>query len=292
MDVSLLIRQRLSELGLEQKDLAAAGQVTESYISQLLARKKVPPAPGRTDLYERIEEFLRLPRGELSRLAEVQRSLELRKKVAEPPVPLFTECRDLILRKCRPDLQAEMRQIFAKDSFGELERLVAQKLLHVAQELVRKGLHDEHWLRLLAQVGGLPASSIGGAAAALLEADIFHVSLEGCVLLLDLLIASWHLDLTTFGLAIGLNPRLAPGGLKRFEFVDAALAEAGPVQPGLEQFLKDRSLSGDATAEELQFLRTLRFESRRPSPLYYYRELQNLRDPLHFLALEPAGASN
>ena len=54
MDVSLLIRHRLKELGLEQKDLAAAAQVTESYISQLLARKKAPPAPGRTDIYEKI----------------------------------------------------------------------------------------------------------------------------------------------------------------------------------------------------------------------------------------------
>ena len=43
MDISLLIRNRLKELGLEQKDLAAAAQVTESYISQLLARKKAPP---------------------------------------------------------------------------------------------------------------------------------------------------------------------------------------------------------------------------------------------------------
>ena len=46
MDVSLLIRHRLKELGLEQKDLAAAAQVTESYISQLLARKKAPPVAG------------------------------------------------------------------------------------------------------------------------------------------------------------------------------------------------------------------------------------------------------
>ena len=49
MDVSLLIRHRLNELELDQKDLAAAAQVTESYISQLLTRKKAPPAPGRTD---------------------------------------------------------------------------------------------------------------------------------------------------------------------------------------------------------------------------------------------------
>ena len=48
MDVRSVIRQRLHELGLEQKDLAAAAEVTESYISQLLSGRKLPPAPDRT----------------------------------------------------------------------------------------------------------------------------------------------------------------------------------------------------------------------------------------------------
>ena len=51
MDVCLVIKRRLDELGFEQKDLATAADVTESYISQLLTRKKLPPAPDRTDIY-------------------------------------------------------------------------------------------------------------------------------------------------------------------------------------------------------------------------------------------------
>src|ERR1700720_2373585 len=112
MDVPLVISRRLKELGLEQKDLAAAAQVTESYISQLLARKKAPPAPGRTDIYEKMGRLLGLPSGDLSNLAEVQRKEELRKKVAEPPRPLFKECRELILRKCGAARQKELRRIF------------------------------------------------------------------------------------------------------------------------------------------------------------------------------------
>jgi transcriptional regulator with XRE-family HTH domain len=50
MDVTFVIRQRLQQLGLEQRDLATAAQVTESYISQLLARKKAPPAPVNGEL--------------------------------------------------------------------------------------------------------------------------------------------------------------------------------------------------------------------------------------------------
>jgi transcriptional regulator with XRE-family HTH domain len=54
MDVSTLIKARLDELGFEQKALAAAAEVTESYVSQLLNRNKLPPAPDRTDIYEKM----------------------------------------------------------------------------------------------------------------------------------------------------------------------------------------------------------------------------------------------
>jgi predicted transcriptional regulator len=53
-----VIKRRLEELGVEQKDLASAAEVTESYISQLLARKKLPPAPDRTDIYAKMARFL------------------------------------------------------------------------------------------------------------------------------------------------------------------------------------------------------------------------------------------
>ncbi len=53
-----------------------------------------------------------------------------------------------------------------------------------------------------------------------------------------------------------------------------------------QRFLRDSSLSGGATEEEIEFLKKLRFKGKRPTPLYYYRELQNLRDPLHFQAIE------
>src|SRR2546430_665331 len=54
------------------------------------------------------------------------------------------------------------------------------------------------------------------------------------------------------------------------------------LEPGLQEFLQDSSLSGTATAKEVEFLKRLKFQGQRPTPLYYYRELQNLRDPLHF----------
>jgi len=61
VDLCLVIKQRLQGLGLEQRDLAVAGNVTESYISQLLTRKKMPPASERTDIYDKMAKFLKVP---------------------------------------------------------------------------------------------------------------------------------------------------------------------------------------------------------------------------------------
>jgi len=282
MDVSLVIKQRLSELGLDQRDLAAATQVTGSYISQLLNRKKAPPAPGRTDIYEKMGEFLRLPAGELSRLADTQRQEELKKRVAEPPRPLFEECRELVLRKCEPERQREIRRIFEKEPFGELERLVTQKLLDVAQGVAKEELRSEDWLRLMAQLSNLSYEQMRVAVLEFLDTDVLNVSVENCVSFLDPMIESWDIDVKTFGMEVVLNRRLAPARLKRFEFVEQAPQQSFAIEPGFEQFLKDKSLSGDVTEEEIEFLKLLRFKGRRPAAIYYYRELQNLRDPLHF----------
>src|SRR5438876_8405264 len=100
MDVSQLVQHKLKELGLGQRDLANAAKVTESYISQLLSRKKMPPAPDRTDLYDKLERFLKLPAGRLAGLADAQRKQELKKKIQNPPLPLFREVRDLLFEKC------------------------------------------------------------------------------------------------------------------------------------------------------------------------------------------------
>ena len=140
MDVPLVIRDRLKELGMEQKDLAAAAQVTESYISQLLARKKAPPAPGRTDIYDKIGKFLRLPAGELSKLAELQRLEDRKKKGSEPARPLFKECRELILRKCHSERQNEIRRIFEKEPFGETQAASDAEALGPRPESGERGI--------------------------------------------------------------------------------------------------------------------------------------------------------
>jgi transcriptional regulator with XRE-family HTH domain len=292
VDVSLLIRHRLKDLGLEQKDLAAAAQVTESYNSQLLARKRAPPSPGRTDIYEKIGRALKLPSGELSKLADLQRAEELRKRVTERPRPLFEECRELILRKCDSARQNEVRRIFEKEPFGELERLVTQKLLDVAQGVAKEELQSEEWLRLMAKLSNRSYEQVRVSILEFLEIDVFHVSVENCISFLDPIIDSWDIDLKTFGMGVVPNRRLPAVSAKRFEFAEQEPPQPVAIEPGLEQFLKDGSLSGDVTEEEIAFLKALKLRGKRPSPIYYYRELQNLRDPLHFPSVAQPGESD
>src|ERR1051326_5688082 len=135
-----------------------------------------------------------------------------------------------------------VRAIIERQSFGERERLVAQTLLQVAH------------------VG----------------ADVFHITPKQLSRLGDA-IASWEWEPASFALTI----RTTTGEEKRFEYEERRTG-AGDPEKGLEEFLRDPQLSGSATPGELAFLKSLRFKDRRPSALYYYRELQNLRDPLHF----------
>jgi hypothetical protein len=81
---------------------------------------------------------------------------------------------------------------------------------------------------------------------------------------------------------IVLNRRLAQNYAKKLEFTEKDPDHALKEEPGFTEFLRDRSLSSDATDEQIDFLKRLRFNGKRPTALYCYRELQNLKDPLHF----------
>jgi hypothetical protein len=282
VDVSLVIKQRLEDLGAEQRDLAAAAEVTESYISQLLTRKKLPPTPERTDIYAKMETFLKLPGGELSKLADHQRKQELKRNLGDQPAPLLKDVRELILRKCAPDREKQVAAIFEKQPFGELERLVTQKLLDVVKRIAKEELASENWLQLVGRLVGRRYEQMRVIVLEFLDADVFSVSVEDCDSFLDPLIESWDIDLATFAMQIVLNRRLVPGSPKKFEFVEKEADGPLEEEPGFKRFLHDPLLSGDASEEELEFLKGLKFKGRKPTALYFYRELQNFKDPLHF----------
>ncbi len=227
-------------------------------------------------------KFLKLSSGKLAKLADLQRREALKMDFEDPPAPLFAEVRALVLRKCAPERQLQIRAIFEKQAFGELERLVTQKLLDVCKRIARAELRSEKWLHMVAQISGRSYKQMRVIILEFLDTDIFHVSAENCVSFLDPLIESWDIDLPSFGLEIVPNRTLVSGHSRKFEFVEREPDQPLEDEPGLKEFLQDASLSRNANEREIEFLRKLRFKGKRPTPLYYYRELQNLRDPLHF----------
>jgi len=163
-----------------------------------------------------------------------------------------------------------------------LERLVTQKLLDVSKGIARDELQNESWLRSVAKLRRQSYEEMRAMILEFLDTDVFNLSTEHCSAFLDPVIDSWDIDLKTFAMEIILNKRLASTQLMRFQYVETGGALSPEEEPGFKEFLRSAAMSGDATSEEIEFLKSLRFRQRRPSPLYYYRELQSLRDPLHF----------
>ena len=292
MDVCFVIQQRLKELGLEQRDLAAAAQVTESYISQLLTRKKTPPAADRTDLYDKMNAFLKLPKGQLSALVRAQRREELKEKLSDSPAPLFQEVRDLILRKCAPGKQPLVRDIFEKQAFGELERLVTQKLLDVTKSTIRTELKKESWLRSLAKLQHRVYEDTRAMTLEFLNTDMFDLSMQHCSAFLEPVIKSWDIDLKTFGIEIILNKGMAARAVRRTRICRNRRCRKLRTNPGFQGVLAYCGIERRCEQGRTRLPREPPLQAASPSPLYFYRELQSLRDALHFPEDSSSGMQN
>jgi hypothetical protein len=282
LSFSAFVRSRLATLDYGQKDLALAARVTESYVSQLLTRRKSPPAPDRTDIYGKMEVLLELEPGELERLAEIERADALSRKLALAPQPLFEGFRDLLLRKCVPERRDEVRSVFEREPFGVLERIVAHSFLGAAQSIARRELESEDWLRLAATVGGRSLEQMRVLVLEFLDAEVYDVSKESCAAFLEPLVESWDVDLDHVRLNVRLRRELVADPLRVFSFVEQAPPEPEAHPSGLLEFLEDPALAADVTEEETDLLRAHEFGAREPTKMYYYRALQNLRDPIHF----------
>ena len=96
--------------------------------------------------------------------------------------------RELVLNKCALATEKEVRTIFERQPFGELERLVTQKLLDVVKKVARQELDREKWLKLVAKLSGRSYEEMRVSILEFLEADIFGIPLENCLAFVDPLI--------------------------------------------------------------------------------------------------------
>ena len=144
--VSRLVRRRLKELQRSPQELAEAVQVPPRYIAELLSGRRRPPAPGRTDVYDRMTKFLRLHRNDLPTCARAEREAD---KASERRPS--ARVRDLLLDLCDPaTARAVSRRLASGKGGAAFEIMIADRILGVAQGYVRQQLSDEVGIRVAA----------------------------------------------------------------------------------------------------------------------------------------------
>ncbi len=95
---------------------------------------------------------LKFPDSELAKPTEMQHQEELKRKLADPHALLFKGVHELVRLKCKPEKQAQVQAILERQPFGEVERLITQKLFDVVRQVAREEPENEDWLRLMARV--------------------------------------------------------------------------------------------------------------------------------------------
>ena len=97
-------------------ELADTVDVPKEYIDDLIAGRRRPPRPGRTDIYDRMTSFLGLSRNELANSARTEREATAPKRVAGPKPTV----RRLLLELCVPETAKRLEERRAKSGGSEL----------------------------------------------------------------------------------------------------------------------------------------------------------------------------
>jgi hypothetical protein len=198
--VSQLVRRRLRELKRTPRELAEAVKVSEAYMSDLVAGRRPPPAPGRTDLYVPMAKFLRLHRNDLPTCARVERAQEgVGRRRPDP------EVWKLVLELCDPARQRSFGRRLAKGDGADLAAVIVGRLLEVAQGFVRRQLEDEVGLRVAATRDGCTYLEARMRLLEFLDVGADSLTAEDCEEFVLPRIAAWDIELETRAMRIVLR---------------------------------------------------------------------------------------
>jgi len=209
--VGQLVRRRLRELNRTPRELAAAVKVSEGYIADLVAGRRRAPAPSRSDLYTPMAKFLRLHRNDLPTCARAEHATA---PAARRPTP---EVRRLALELCGPGTVRALTRRLARRDGPELEGLIVQRLLGVAQGFVIRQLEDEAGLSVAAAREGRSYLELRMRLLEFLDATPDSVTARDYEDFVRPRIATWELDLETRAMRIVLRSReVAPRRRRAF----------------------------------------------------------------------------
>ena len=196
--VGELMRQRLKEIGRSSTQLAEAVQVPLRYIDDLIAGHRRPPLPARTDIYAKMNSFLRLRRNDVATCARNERASDGPPKAPAPRV------RDLLLELCAPATAAVLTRRRSARSATAL-RDFFQRVLDVAQCAVLRTLDDQIAIRLAAAETGTTYVERRAKVLDFLDLTADTLTPEYVTEFLRPRIASWDVDLETGVLRVTLR---------------------------------------------------------------------------------------
>lgn len=201
LTVGELIRRRLLELQRTPGQLAHAMQIPESYVTDLLAGRRRPPVPNRSDIYDRMTRFLRLHRDELAPFVPSPPPTGLRGP-RRPPAGV----RKALLALCDPArVRAVTRRLADQTGDGSLEILIVQRLLDVAQGFVRRQLADEVGIRVAAKREGCSHADVRLRLIDFLDVTPASLTMADHEVYVRPRIATWDIDLETHAMKIVLR---------------------------------------------------------------------------------------
>ena len=194
------MRRRLTELKRTPRELAEAVQVPEAYIADLLAGRRRPPAPGRSDVYDRMTRFLRLHRNDLPMCAQMERAdAGSTTKAPHPTV------RQRLLELADPARATTLRRRFSGKDGAAIAALVAARLIEVAQGFVRRQLDDDAGLRLAASREGVTHVELRMKLFDFLDVTAASLTTDDHETFVRPRIATWDIDLESTTMRIVLR---------------------------------------------------------------------------------------
>jgi hypothetical protein len=198
--VGQLVRRRLKELKRTPRELAEVLQVTERYIADLVAGRRQPPPPTRTEVYAKMTRFLRLHRNDLPICAQAEHERASRRR----RLP-HADVRAMLLGLCEPAKARLLSRRFADRRHAALAYLVVERLLEVARGFARRQLEDEVGMRVTASRDGTSYIAVRMRLLEFLDAAPDSLTPADCADFIEPRIANWDIDLESGAMRIVLR---------------------------------------------------------------------------------------
>jgi transcriptional regulator with XRE-family HTH domain len=198
--VGELVRRRLRELGRTQGELAEALDLPETYVADLVAGRRRPPAVAQGELYDEMTRFLRLHRNDLLLCAKAELGDEaaVRRRAGR-------RVRELLFALCEPTRARVIARRIARPGGAELECLIVDRLLAVAKGFARRQLEDEFGVRVAARRAGLRSAERRMQLLDFLDTTPTTVTPADIVAFVQPRLAAWDIDLETRAMRIVLR---------------------------------------------------------------------------------------